>query len=406
MIWALLLLSLLLLMFLLGPLWYKKPAAQVEQGEENLRLYQERCADLAQSELDDAQKQALQLELDREFLANNTEEGSVGTSKLALAKRWPAPVLMLAFVVLGSLSLYQFWGAGNELSATALLQKSLTRELTSSEQKELSERVDLAAHKEKKNIEWSYLKGRLHLENGQYTEAAAVFADLLVALPMDDLASRSTMMNLLAQAKFFGAGQKADQATYQLLKDSLELNPKQPQTQGLAGMMAFELGHYKAAIEHWKALWLAMPQTPESQLLVEGMERAAAKLKEQGESADLSFITNRISLKVLLDVSGEVRKTLPADSVVFVSARATSGPPMPLAARKLLLSELPKEVIFTDADAMMPGMSLSDFNKVNVRAHISLSGKPSPSAGDYVAEQASVDHLTKEPISLLISHKL
>ena len=57
MIWALYY-SLLLLMFLLGPLWYKKPAAQVEQGEENLRLYQERCADLAQSELDDAQKQA------------------------------------------------------------------------------------------------------------------------------------------------------------------------------------------------------------------------------------------------------------------------------------------------------------------------------------------------------------
>ena len=175
---------------------------------------------------------------------------------------------------------------------------------------------------------------------------------------MDDLASRSTMMNLLAQAKFLVQG-KSRPTTYQLLKDSLELNPKQPQTRA-GGHDGLELGHLEAAIERWKALWLAMPQTPESQLLGRRHGACGSQAKEQGESADLSFITNRISLKVLLDVSGEVRKTLPADSVVFVSARATSGPPMPLAARKLLLSELPRRsMIFTDADAMMmPGMSL------------------------------------------------
>lgn len=400
MIWAVLLLALLLLMFLLGPLWYQKSSVRTEQSEENLRLYQERCADLLHSDLEDEQKQALQLELDREFLVNSQNDRTISATQPT--KRWPAPLLMLVFVVLGTLSLYQFWGADNELKATELLRKSTSQELSSNERNALIERVNRAATTQTKNFEWSYLKGRLHLEQGQFDLAAVVFADLLTAMPMDDLEGRSTLMNLLAQARFFAAGQKADQDTYQLLQQSLELNPKQPQTQGLAGMMAFELGHYRFAIEHWKALWLAIPETPESQLLVEGMQRAAQRLQEQGEAADLSFLTQRIALTVRVDISPELRQLLPKDSTVFVAARAQDGPAIPLAARKLSLSDLPKEVVFTDADAMMSGMSLSDYPKISLRAHISRNGQPAVSSGDYVAKTRTVDNLHKEPILLLI----
>ena len=57
MILAFLLLGILLLLFLIGPVWYKRSDLQTEQSEENLRLYQERCEDLAQSDMEEAQKQ-------------------------------------------------------------------------------------------------------------------------------------------------------------------------------------------------------------------------------------------------------------------------------------------------------------------------------------------------------------
>ena len=63
---------------------------------------------------------------------------------------------MLAFVVLVAFSLYQFWEQ-QWLSATALLQKASPESLRAAS-KRTGERVTLAAHKEKKNIEWSYLK--------------------------------------------------------------------------------------------------------------------------------------------------------------------------------------------------------------------------------------------------------
>lgn len=403
MILVILLFTLLLVLLLVGPLWYQSRQVRPIQSDENLRLYQERCADLAQSDMEEEQKQALQLELDREFLASQAEDKPQQAS--SSRKRWPVLLLLLAFCLSGALGLYQIWGASNELRATALLEKTTVRELTKDEQQELAVRLERAAARNSKNPEWGFLSGRMSLEQGQYERAAKVFADVLVALPLDDVADRSAVMNMLAQARFFGAGQKVTPETYDLLKGSLELNPNQPQTQGLAGMMAFELKQYRAAIEHWRALWQAMGEGPEAELLVQGMTRAAEHLQAQGESVDLSFLTERVMLKVHVDVSPEVRRAFAPDTVVFVAARAVNGPAMPLAAQKLTLAQLPIDITLTDAQAMAPGMNLSRFAEVSVRAHLSQTGEPAVKAGDYVAEQSPVDPKQKASITLLIHSK-
>ena len=67
---ALLLLAIPLAMFLLKPVWFRPSTEQVSQSEENLRLYQERTQELADSDLPEDEKNTLQLELDREFLAS------------------------------------------------------------------------------------------------------------------------------------------------------------------------------------------------------------------------------------------------------------------------------------------------------------------------------------------------
>ena len=310
------------------------------------------------------------------------------------------------FCLSGAFGLYQIWGASNELRATELLEKTTARELSKDEQQELSTRLERAAKRNSKNPEWGFLSGRMSLEQGQYERAASVFADVLVALPLDDVADRSAVMNMLAQARFFGADQKVTPETYDLLKGSLELNPNQPQTQGLAGMMAFELGHYQAAIGHWKALWQNLGDSPEADLLAQGIKRAAEHLNAQGETVDLRFLTERVALKVHVDVSPEVRQAFAPDTVVFVAARAVDGPPMPLAAQKLTLAQLPIDITLTDAQAMVPGMSLSNFAQVSVRAHLSKTGAPTVKAGDYAAEQTPVDPKQKSGITLLIHSKL
>ena len=79
---------------------------------------------------------------------------------------------------------------------------------------------------------------------------------------------------------------------------------------------------------------------------------------------------------------------------------------MPLAAQRLTLGELPKQITLSDAQAMMPGMSLSDYKQVKVRATLSISGEPSAKKGDWQAEVSPVANDHEGVIKLEINKQL
>ena len=401
MIWVLLLLSLLLLLILMMPARRHDNIVMQNHSEENLRLYQERSDEVKNSDLDDAQKAALQLELDREFLANAGDEHQPGSAQRE-PKRWPLALAMVAVVLAGTLLFYQFWGASVELKASALLDKAAQVELTEPERKELIGYLKQASDKDPQNGEWFYLYGRMLTIDNQFDEAAKVFADILVTLPEEATEDRAVTLTLLAQAKFFAADQKADQETYNLLKESLDLQPANRQTQGLAGMLAFELQNYRGAIDHWKVVWQSLPDSPEAQMLAQGIQRAADRLQEQREDVDLSWL-ERVQLKVLVDLSDEARAAAAPDDTVFVLARAASGPPMPLAVQRMTVADLPQVVTLSDAQAMAPGMNISSFDELTLIARISKSGQPQAQPGDWQMLKTPVSNREKERIDLVIS---
>jgi cytochrome c-type biogenesis protein CcmH len=70
------------------------------------------------------------------------------------------------------------------------------------------------------------------------------------------------------------------------------------------------------------------------------------------------------------------------DDSVFVFARASEGPPMPLAVVRRQVRDLPLDVTLDDSMAMMAGRKISSFERIVIGARISKSGKPTPSPGD------------------------
>lgn len=404
MILVTILFTILLIIFLIGPVWYKRPIDVSDQSEENLRLYKERQKDLEEAEMDSESKQALTLELDREFLATSREE-TVASDEPISPKRWLAPIIMLAFIMGGSLVGYQFWGASVELTATELLNKSYKRELLPSEEKKLMETVAIAAKHRNKNYEWAFLNARLNMSQGKYEAAAEAFADLLFALPIEADEDRAAIMVQLAQARFAQSQQKPSEEIYDLLNESLKLQPNQAQARGMAGMVAFQLGMYEGTIKHWGELWKNTSDREYAELLEEGIRRAADELEAQGEEVDLSFL-ERTAITILVDASEEAKKGLPANTTVFVAATAVEGPPMPLAAQRITLGDLPMQITLSDAQAMMPGMSLSDYKQVKVRATISISGEPSARKGDWQGEVSPVANDHEGVIEIMINKQL
>lgn len=74
-------------------------------------------------------------------------------------------------------------------------------------------------------------------------------------------------------------------------------------------------------------------------------------------------------------------KGAPTDTL-FVFARETSGPPMPVAIVRATKKDLPFTFRLDDSTSMMPSRKLSDVETVVIVARLSKSGKAMPESGD------------------------
>jgi len=99
--------------------------------------------------------------------------------------------------------------------------------------------------------------------------------------------------------------------------------------------------------------------------------------------------------------------SLPPTSTVFLIVRATDGSPMPLAVKRFAVSDLPKDLTLSEADAMVPGRSISAASAVELVARASLSGNVKPGPGDYEGRSGVLKIAEiSAPVALLIDRPL
>src|SRR5690606_29939056 len=100
------------------------------------------------------------------------------------------------------------------------------------------------------------------------------------------------------------------------------------------------------------------------------------------DAAPAPASANALTVKVALDPDFASRVRLRGDTTVFIIARLPGGPPMPVAAEKHALQDLPLTVTLDDGDSPMPTQKLSALKEVEVIARLSASGDPMRQEGD------------------------
>jgi len=347
---------------------------------ENLRLYEQRKQEINEADYADEEREQMMLELDHELVASDADiaKGSDATPKQKILTSFVLFILMVS----GVLFIYQDMGAQDELVATQLLNKMSSVKLSDEEQKTLKESLRKASISKPENGEWLYLYARMLFADGQYMEGVATFEKILATLPEDAKADRAATLVQIAQGKFYIADQKASESIYSYVQEALVLEPKNSQALGLAGILAFELGHLEEALVHWKALWFNMSSSPEAGALEQGIQRIAESLEALGQTVDLSWM-KRAEVRILVSISEELKSQLKDDDAVFVMAKAVTGPVMPLAALRVMAKDLPMEVVLNDSQGMVPGLALSKFEEVQVIARVAKGGQPMANSGDF-----------------------
>ena len=181
-----------------------------------------------------------------------------------------------------------------------------------------------------------------------------------------------------------------------ILNKALALNPNYPNALALAGSAAMERGDYPVAVKYWQTLYDQLPDkdSDPAKQVAAGLAQAkevAAQVKggkmpaaAQAAAPGKERITGTVTLSAA--VKAQAR---PAD-VVYVMARAESGPPMPLAVVRTQVKDLPLRFSLDDSNAVMSQAKLSDFDKVVVIARVSKSGDPMPQPGDLQGTSATI----------------
>ena len=362
---------------------------RVQQGnqrqQQNIQIAREQKqqleAQLADGEIDRASYDSALLDL-QTSLALELESNEDDSEKLR--GKWMAVVVLLA-IPLSSVALYLAYGEYRVIENPELVRAAPAQQTAAAPQMTLDEMVVAIQDRLRANPEdaegW-FMLGRTFMGKQQYGEAVTAFQrsnDLLADEPgilfaLADALAMQNNGNLLGEPET-------------LVKRGLELAPSFPNGLWLAGMAAEQRQDHKAAHRYWTQLLPLIADNPDSTREIKGL---IAMLEERDPEL-ASSASNKSTLNVVVDINAELKSRASPGAAVFIYAKAMEGPPMPLAVRKLQLSDLPATLTLSDDDAMMPTMKLSTFDQVIVGARVSSSGNPVAQAGDFYTELEAVD---------------
>lgn len=345
----------------------------------NVVLYQERVAELtaqqAAGALSAQQLEAGKIEAGRELLADTQGRSTPRTANLGRA----IPLMAALAVPALGLLLYLNWGGSAQVEL-ARAYESAPRTLD-----EMVVRLEQTVQVQPDAGEAWYFLGRAYMGKQRYSDAVKAFEKSA------ELADRpAEVLGQLAQARFFAGDRQWTAEIQNLTDEALKTDPQEGTSLGLLGIGAFEAGRYAEAIAYWQRLTAALSADDAARAPIEsGIERAKALLVEAGGTLPAPVVVaSPAALNVRVELAPALRDKVQPGDTLFVFAKAASGPPMPLAVKRLTVADLPVEVSLSDADAMMPQLKISSFPQIQLMARISRAGNAT--AGEWVGLSAPV----------------
>jgi cytochrome c-type biogenesis protein CcmH len=205
------------------------------------------------------------------------------------------------------------------------------------------------------------------------------------------------------------------------IERTLALNPQDVSMLEIKAMNAFQNNDLVASLDWFRQAQSAGVDGERAELIQQAIDRLEEDLGiDAAESASPPStivpspassdavddgLTGQRRLEVLVEIAPGVR--VDPQARVFVFARAMRGPPMPLAVQQMTVSALPRLVTLDETMGMVAGMSLADFDQVQVVARISSTGIANVSPDDYQALSTAVDMTVKNGvISLTLSRRV
>ena len=237
---------------------------------------------------------------------------------------------------------------------------------------------------------WQSL-GRTYLQLGDYEHARRAYGEAWKRTPQPD----NELKLAFAEAQILSDHGTLAGDAGALVEGVLADEPENPKALWYGGLVAADLGHEDDVKARWSRL-LGMNPPPQiaavlrTQLAALGEPSSAGPGGEGTTSSESASGRGAASAgpRVQLDVSlaaGRSVQQLPPTAALFIFARAPGGGP-PLAVIRQPAAAVPGQFTLSDANSMIPGRSLGDYDEITLVARLSKSGQPIEQPGDWKGE--------------------
>lgn len=381
--------------------------AVANASRSNLQVLREQLAaldaDHAAGVLDAEQYRLARIEVERRAL----EEEQVAEQPAVARRAGKTALAMGLLIPVFVLGLYALLGEPQSLDATVAAapgqQDASLPELEAMVDR-LAKRLESRTKPEEGDLQGWTMLANSYAVMQRYAEASRALGRARELAPDDPqlMADHADMMAMVQGRSMKGEPQ-------QLVMRALQLDPKNLKALAMAGSWAFEQRDFAAAVDYWgRAKELAPPGSDFANGLENSLQQARAAAAQGGQTAvaaasgaakapaqeppkapvQAAAAAGQISGEVR--VSDALAKRVRPTDTLFVFARATQGPRMPLAIVRRQAGDLPFAFTLDDSSAMAPQFRLSGFEQVLVGARISSSGEATPRSGDLMGEISPV----------------
>lgn len=397
------------LLIVLPSLLTKHPQVRVSRRTVNRAIFDRKLGeleeDLERNLIDEGQFESAKSDLKRTLiddLAGYKEPFWKRGGKLL-------PILVLVSVPAASVFLYLKINNGlASLSGDFQVQAELQGSMPSVEQAivSLEERLKI----EPNNLDGWMMLGRSYLVLERYGDAVAAYKN---ANELTQGANPDVLV-AYAEVQAFASGQHFNEEAMALLTQALQIDPEHERGLWYAGYAAYQTHDYKSAVKHWEILLRKVPSDQEEAqaalraYLDDAKEKAGTEAAITAEKTEQGISVNggandKASLVVQVSVSDSLQEKIDKSDTLFIYARPLNGPRMPLALVRMAASSLPATVILDDSVAMIPEMTLSSMEQVEVVARVTKSGKAMMQSGDLYGSVQPVSTQGSGHVAVLIS---
>jgi cytochrome c-type biogenesis protein CcmH len=171
-----------------------------------------------------------------------------------------------------------------------------------------------------------------------------------------------------------------------LIEEVLVAEPNNLKALWYGGLVAQELGREEELRARWtRLLQLGIPEELANVVRAQ-LARLTPAVTGNGPVANPDSAAGGAGIRLRVRLGdGRSVEELGAQAALFIFARAPGGGP-PVAVIRERAAAVPGEFVLTDADSMIPGRSLADYDELTVVARLSVSGQPTEQPGDWYAQ--------------------